>query len=79
MDEHVDPSSDGPLTLKFRGVDDETTSEEENEDEEQTDITTHAADVVGTSSTTDKNHLTVNTSTGKRMILSLCIESSCSM
>ena len=63
-----------PLTLKFTGIDNETTSEEKDDDDDddeeeeedgKTDITMHASDVGTVCSTTNSNYLTVNPTFGK--------------
>lgn len=56
-----------PLTLKFTGIDNETTSEDDEEEEEDgnTDVTTHASNPIIDSPPTNSNYLTVNPTFGK--------------
>jgi hypothetical protein len=56
MNEQDEPSSRGPLTLKFLGVDEVTTSEEE----EENDLQTHTSDPVVFPSNGNTHNLTVN-------------------
>ncbi len=60
MNEQNEPSSRGPLTLKFFGVDNEATSDEEEEEEEETHIPTHTSDSLVNTCNGNNHNLIVN-------------------
>jgi hypothetical protein len=61
-----DSPIDGPITLKFTGIDDESTSGDEEAEEEKITNQTQTPDSVVFTCNRDANNLTVNTCYGSK-------------
>lgn len=67
MDEQVEASSRGPLTLKFFGVDDDDETSSSDEERQQGNINqTYTSDPVVNTSNGNSHSLTVNSCYGNR-------------